>query len=272
MPFSTGPNGEYTFENLPALTGEQTYTVRIDREASAEVLAPYVPTKAGQGDRAGDSSTWEASTEPGDLHEDGDRDPTLDFGFVTKTYAIGDFVWIDANSDGIQDEDEDPLAGVKVELLVEGKVIATTATDANGRYVFDNLPAGTYQVRFTLTAEQQAKYKFTSRNSGSDSAVDSDANPADGLTVTIVLDDSNPALTGEYEYREISATQGIDPTWDAGVVLRAATAPDDDDDETLPVTGGTIGLGILATALLLLGGGGLMLRISRRREGAESIE
>ena len=273
-PVTTGPNGEYSFDKLPALTGDQTYTVVIDREASAEALRPYRPTSAGRGDRAGDSSTWTATTQPGDLQEDGDRDPTLDFGFVAKTYAIGDLVWIDANRNGLQDEDEDILSDVTVELLDSaGEVIATTTTDENGRYLFDNLLAGTYQVRFTLTSEQQSRYRFTSRDAGSDAA-DSDADPATGLTVTIVLDDSNTALTGDYEYAEVLASEGIDPTWDAGVVLIEEDPidedPDDvdsDEDEELARTGVDpllpAGLaGLLVTA-------GLVLVGIRRRRGAE---
>lgn len=275
-PTTTDANGKYTFDKLPALSGNQTYTVRIDRGASAEALRPYVPTRAGVGERGGDSSTWEASTVPGDLHEDGDRDPTLDFGFVAKTYAIGDVVWIDTDKDGVQDSDEEPLAGVRVDLIVDGSVVSTTTTDANGRYVFDNLPAGTYRVRFTLTEEQQEKYEFTRRDSGADDGLDSDADPSDGFTRTIVLDDSNEALTGDYEYREISATQGIDPTWDAGVVLKAAveepTDPGDEDpvdedpdEDTLPNNGADIGPGLLAAGALL-GAGGLLRWIVRRRE------
>lgn len=269
-PVTTGPNGEYTFENLPALSGNQTYTVRIDRDASAEALRPYVPTGAGEGDRAGDSSTWEASTVTGDLQEDGDRDPTLDFGFVTKTYAIGDVVWIDTDKDGVQDPDEEPLPGVTVELLQDGTVIDTTTTDSSGRYVFDNLPAGIYQVRFTLTDEQSERYEFTTRDSGSGDALDSDANPTNGLTRTIVLDDSNEALTGDYAYREIGATQGIDPTWDAGVILREAPGANEDpaEDElagTLSNTGAAIGLEILGAALALLAAGGSLLLIGRRK-------
>lgn len=277
-PVTTGPNGEYTFENLPALEGEQTYTVRIDREATqqtSEALRNYVPTLPGSGDRAGDSATWEVSTEPGDLHGDGDRDPTLDFGFVTKTYAIGDVVWIDSDSDGVQDAGEEPLPGVRVELVVNDKVVATTTTDTDGRYVFDGLPAGTYQVRFTLTDEQKRVYGFTTRDSGSDDG-DSDANPTDGLTVIIVLDDSNEALTGDYEYRQIRATQGIDPTWDAGVVLLGpAVAPTPSPSRSeppsgagvqpparLPSTGASIGVGI-AVALALLGSGAWL--VDRRR-------
>ncbi|MGE3619490.1 MAG: SdrD B-like domain-containing protein [Acidimicrobiia bacterium] len=273
-PTTTGPNGEYTFENLPALSGTETYTVRIDRTASQEPLRPYVPTAAGQGDRGGDSSTWEASTEPGDLHEDGDRDPTLDFGFVVKTYAIGDIVWIDSDNDGIQDPGEEPLPGVKVELLQDGATIASTTTDSNGRYVFDDLPAGTYQVRFTLTDEQKAKYEFTTRDAGSDTQ-DSDANPSDGLTRTIVLDDSNTALTGEYEYRQISATQGIDPTWDAGVVVKptlpgplASTGVSGALASTgasgaLALTGATVAVSLLV-GLGLIGTGMVLLRRERR--------
>lgn len=283
-PTTTGPNGEYTFDNLPALTGDETYTVIIDKDASAEPLKPYVPTKAGQGDRVGDSSTWEASTELGDLHEDGDRDPTLDFGFVAKTYAIGDYVWIDANNNGVQDTNEKPLPGVKVDLLDnDGKIVGTTTTDNNGRYVFDNLPAGTYQVQFTLTDQQKKKYEFTSRDSGSNDELDSDANRADGFTITIVLDDSNTALTGDYEYSTIEATQGIDPTWDAGVIIKdtplvplpedkdptgSAGSKPDDSGGFLPNTGATIGLGILAAALALLALGGVFLRSGRRRDAA----
>lgn len=81
-PTTTDANGKYNFNNLPALTGDQIYTVHIDRSASTSALAPYVPTQATTGDRAGDSSTWDASSVPGSLHDNGDSDPTLDFGFV----------------------------------------------------------------------------------------------------------------------------------------------------------------------------------------------
>ena len=137
-----------------------------------------------------------------------------------QNYAIGDYTWIDANRDGIQDEGEEVLPGVTVELLKDGEVIATTTTDAQGRYLFDELPAGEYRVKFTLTEEQQKIYTFTSQNAGSDDAADSDANPATGLTTTIVLGESNTNLTKDYDHGTVKATEGIDPTWDAGVVLK----------------------------------------------------
>lgn len=250
-PTSTDEDGKYTFENLPPLTGDDTYTVKIDREASADVLDPYVPTLEGAGDNPGlDSSTWEATTVPNTLMNDGARDPKLDFGFQLKSYAIGDFVWIDANRNGIQDEGEDVLPGVKVELLQDGKVIKTTTTDEDGLYVFDDLLAGTYQVKFTLTDEQAQRYEFTKRDAGRSDAVDSDAN-RDGLTRTIVLDDDNSALTGDYPYASINASQGIDPTWDAGVVVKIAKPGG------LPTTGVGMNVGLILGAAGLLGAAGV---------------
>lgn len=142
------------------------------------------------------------------------------------TYAIGDFVWIDANSDGVQDEGEEPLEGVTVELRSPaGEVIATTTTDERGRYFFDELPAGEYQIQFTLTPEQAELYEFTTHAAGEDDGVDSDADPDSGGTGLIVLDETNAQLTTEYDYFDVAASEGIDPTWDAGVVLKPEPEP-----------------------------------------------
>src|SRR5690625_1463882 len=283
-PVVTDDDGFYTFDNLPALSGDDTYTVCIDRDESKDALAPYIPTLENEGDdRAVDSSTWEATTLPGDLHEDGDRDPTLDFGFITKSYAIGDYVWVDTNKDGLQDDGEDPLEGVKVELTdadgepvtdVFGDEVEPTFTDSQGRYLFDDLPAGEYKVRFTLTDEQSEKYIFTELNAGDDTAVDSDADPATGWTQVIVLNDDNTALTTDYD-REVLATQGIDPTWDAGVVLKPTPttpgddgeedADDDDSGSRLPDSGMDLNLGIVVLAAALLAAGAGAVHVARRK-------
>ena len=42
-------------------------------------------------------------------------DPTWDAGVIKKSWAIGDYTWIDNNGDGIQDEGDDILPGVTVE-------------------------------------------------------------------------------------------------------------------------------------------------------------
>jgi uncharacterized repeat protein (TIGR01451 family) len=71
---------------------------------------------------------------------------------------IGNYVWFDTNRDGVQDPDEAPIGDVLVELLDgSGNVIATTRTDAAGRYWFNesNVPGAIqpntdYTVRIPL--------------------------------------------------------------------------------------------------------------------------
>ena len=76
--------------------------------------------------------------------------PTYDFGFW-KPAAIGDRVWEDTNHNGIQDASEHGVGGVGVALHdSSGATIAHAVTDANGLYLFDRLPPGTYNVCFEL--------------------------------------------------------------------------------------------------------------------------
>ena len=71
--------------------------------------------------------------------------------------SIGNYVWLDNNRNGIQDEAPDAGSdGVTVKLLdASGNVVKTTVTgsDADGRpgyNRFDVIP-GTYRVQFDLT-------------------------------------------------------------------------------------------------------------------------
>ena len=74
----------------------------------------------------------------------------------TAEGAIGDTVWIDVNGDGIQEPGEPGISGVALVLKdagLDGKCgtaddaqVATTTTDANGKYLFAAVPAGTYCV------------------------------------------------------------------------------------------------------------------------------
>ncbi|MFZ4842579.1 SdrD B-like domain-containing protein [Mycetocola saprophilus] len=277
-PTVTDADGRYSFDNLPALEQGESYTVKIVRDdpATIEALKPYTPTKPGQGDnRNVNSSNWESSSEG--LLENGEHDPSLDFGFVSKSYAIGDYVWIDTNANGIQDADEKPLPGANVILTDEnGTELARTTTNSAGRYVFDNLPAGSYKVRFELTAEQAKLYHFTTAGAdGDNSGRDSDADATTGWTRVIFLGDDNVNLTGDYTAFTLGATEGIDPTWDAGVVLNPAaivpSAPAEaPKGDRLSSTGVDPNLlwGGGAAALLLLAGGAFMLARARRNDAA----
>src|SRR5699024_3774595 len=114
----------------------------------------------------------------------------------------------------------------------DGNKLAETETDENGFYIFGELPAGKYKIKFTLTEEQAKKYEFTKQNAGDDSTVDSDADPETGWTIEFTLDDENEYLTKDYTNQVFNATEGIDPTWDAGVIVKVT--PEDPEDPEEP--------------------------------------
>ncbi|MEW6085140.1 MAG: sortase [Chloroflexota bacterium] len=94
----------------------------------------------------------------------GDNDHTFDFGF-TGSYSLGNRVWLDDGTggggadNGIQDGGEAGIANVVVNLYEDndnngapdGPAVATTTTDANGYYRFDNLNAGGYIVEIAAS-------------------------------------------------------------------------------------------------------------------------
>ncbi|MFZ4659609.1 MAG: SdrD B-like domain-containing protein, partial [Caldilineaceae bacterium] len=88
-----------------------------------------------------------------DLSAPGFNNHTYDFGFtpapVAATHSLGNYVWIDANNDGLVTVGEVAVPnGVVVELLAaDGTPTGQTTTTANGFYLFSGLTAGSYRVR-----------------------------------------------------------------------------------------------------------------------------
>ncbi|KJK43968.1 hypothetical protein UK23_31155, partial [Lentzea aerocolonigenes] len=82
-----------------------------------------------------------------------EQDRTWDFGLVPPIGAVGDKVFDDVNRNGVQDAGEAGVPNVPVELFRQGPngpvSVGTTTTDANGEYLFENLGAGDYFVKFT---------------------------------------------------------------------------------------------------------------------------
>jgi protocatechuate 3,4-dioxygenase beta subunit len=105
---------------------------------------------------------------------------TLDFGF-RGTGSIGDFVFNDANGNGIQDAGETGIAGATVVLTYPNGTTVTTVTDANGNYTFANLAPGTYSVAFTTPSGLTA----SPANQGGDPTKDS--NPVGGVVSGLVI-------------------------------------------------------------------------------------
>ncbi len=119
--------------------------------------------------------------------------------------TIGDFVFLDENVNGIQDDGEIGVEGVTVVLYDEfGTEITSVITGAEGQYAFDGLEAGSYQVQFQIPDG----YIPAPPNQGASDDLDSDADAATGFTEIFVL--------GEDE---------VDLSIDAGLVLEDTGGP-----------------------------------------------
>jgi protocatechuate 3,4-dioxygenase beta subunit len=98
--------------------------------------------------------------------------------------SIGNYVWNDANADGIQDSGEWGLGGVTVNLLDEyGNWLNSTTTDSSGYYQFTGLTAGNYRLEFVAPLG----YQFSPKDQGTDDTLDSDADPITGWTAVLIL-------------------------------------------------------------------------------------
>lgn len=125
-----------------------------------------------------------AGTENDGTATNTDTNITYDFGFFQPVGSIGDRVWKDDNANGIQDAGEVGMAGVTLVLLNSaGQVVATTTTDANGNYLFKNLPAGNYSLRIT----PPANYTLSPKTQGANTNLDSDFDTNSYTTGTVTL-------------------------------------------------------------------------------------
>ncbi|WP_214562307.1 SdrD B-like domain-containing protein [Staphylococcus pseudintermedius] len=123
------------------------------------------------------------------------------------SYQLGDKVWNDVNKNGIQDQGETGIADVKVTLKdLDGNILDTTYTNTNGKYIFDNLKNGNYQVDF----ETPEGYAASPSNQGND-ALDSDG----PTNVQAVISDGNNLTIDQGFYQTETPTHNVgDKVWE----------------------------------------------------------
>ena len=161
----TDSNGRYLFPNLPP-SNASGYTIAVDTSTLPAGLAAN-PTYDENGVATLHTTSVVLSADQTHL--------TADFGYnwasTTETNtntgsgSIGDRVWIDADGDGFQDDNEAGLAGVTVTLYYDpdgdgifdtpynvGGYNPVRTTGATGSYIFDDLPPGAYAVGVSTPA------------------------------------------------------------------------------------------------------------------------
>jgi choice-of-anchor A domain-containing protein/uncharacterized repeat protein (TIGR01451 family)/TQXA domain-containing protein len=194
---TTGANGETS--SITLTNGSNAGSIVIT--ASAEVAIPQ-------------GTVYVAKVEPTTHQRIVLSSPTTDTKEVHSTIEftackskIGDFVWHDLNTNGIQDANEPGIPGVTVELLQSNVVKATAVTDANGAYSFIDKDNGTYTVRiaasnFTgtgvLAGSASSKWYYTKKNQGTDTK-DNDADANTNPSVTLSCGDNLTVDFGFYK-------------------------------------------------------------------------
>lgn len=116
------------------------------------------------------------------------------------TTGVGNRVWLDANNDGIQNNNEAGLANIPVSLLYDADqdgdiddTLSSTFTDNNGMYSFTDLSPNTpYVLQFYV----DYGFFFTFYQEGPDPTADSDALQDGGMTLPFTLDENlyNPDI------------------------------------------------------------------------------
>ena len=115
--------------------------------------------------------------------QSGEEDTSQDAGMALLSH-VGDLVFEDSNFNGLLDPGELGVDGVVVHLLdASDNQIASTTTDANGNYSFNNLVPGDYRVEFV----SPSGFAFTHKDQGTDDTIDSDPNQATGITDLFTL-------------------------------------------------------------------------------------
>jgi hypothetical protein len=245
---ATGGDGTYVFAELAA----GYYFVQVDSSNFG----------------AGEPLESLSSTTGGETHGvvalgEGQAYLVADFGYRGSGYTIGDTVWSDEDTDGVQDRGEIGIGGVTVQLLDNNnQVIATTATLPDGWYLFSGLSAASYKVRvsdsnfdsgeplegYSVTSGPQSEGANTSR--AVEFVDDGDAANDSILSVDFGYYRSSLGSIGDYVWldKDLGGDQDADEpgltgvtldlihdlngdgVWDAGEPVLATTVTAEDGD------------------------------------------
>ena len=187
---TTDANGNYTFNRLPL--GDYKVEVVPDHatvDGKNASLSDYTQTYGyGSSTKRSEAGKGKLTTPTISLTTSNANVSKVDFGFV-KPASVGNFVWFDANKDGVQDADEVGVAGVTVTLTdgagnpvidLDGNPVKPVTTDANGKYEFTNLMPNVdrivanageenYKVTFTVPAGYSATKSYAALDDEKDS-------------------------------------------------------------------------------------------------------
>ncbi len=164
----------------------------------------------------------------------GNTNHNFDIGFKVLS-SIGDKVWRDDNTDGVQQASEPGVSGITVTLYQNGTdglpgtaddvTVGSTVTDAYGLYLFDNLSASTttatsYNVGFTLPSNYQFTTQTNTQVTGSSDATNTTTTSGGSTAANGSDANTSTGRTGSFWLAPGEAERGAD----AGLVFGTAAA------------------------------------------------
>ena len=177
-----GKDGYYSFTNM--ISGTYIVSFSVPAELPYFFTIPNVGDNALNSDAVAITRTASVAVTKPYVVNAGDDIPTVDVGLVRYS-SLGNRVWLDANSNGIQDVGElTPISDTVVSLYdaVSGAFVISTTTDITGSYALTGLLPGGYCVRFAWPQG----FATTLANEGTDDALDSDVSPNTGCALTVL--------------------------------------------------------------------------------------
>ena len=232
----TDADGKYTFTRLPLGSYKVEVVAGDAKVDGTDVnLADYKQTYGyGSSTRRSEAGKGKLVTPtPIALTSAAPNATKVDFAFV-KPASVGNFVWFDANKDGIQDADEFGVAGVTVTLTdgagnpvidLDGNPVKPVTTDANGKYEFTNLMpnvdrivANAGEENYKVTFTPPAGYSATKSYAAADG--EKDSNGADSsVTLTEGQNDETvdfglvaDGTIGDTIFWDVDNSGGFNPT------------------------------------------------------------
>ncbi len=166
----------------PACLGEQI-NLRVDEGNQASCKWTISPLNAGFTSGNGNTATFMATTTGTFMVSitqvmNGCESAPIALPVVVnncQNASIGDFVWNDANANGIQNSGESGIPNVKVELFRDDNILyATTTTSSVGKYEFLNVLPGNYFLKFGNVKIGANDLVPTFKKVGTNNTVDSD--------------------------------------------------------------------------------------------------
>lgn len=226
---TTDGDGFYSFS-----AAASTYVVEfVLPDPATWEFSPFKVPGVGN-DNDSDADTLSGLTNP-IIVAGGDTIDTVDAGMYQPS-SLGNFVWEDINGNGVQDDGEPGVPGVVVELYRasdDGRV-ASIPTDANGLYLFENIPPDTYYLVYELPPGYELTIQTVDTDDGSD------PDPATGRTADFELNAGDEQLfwdagliqlttIGDFVWRD-SNGNGIQDAFEFGIDGVTVTLYDSGDN------------------------------------------